>query len=167
MHWRNNHLLILLRNRSDTKSPFAFSRVAARPLWSQDRVLTMRYELTGLNGRPATLKLSCDSPLLDWAENGFAQQSDLARRFAGGRGFNDAEALGGGFGVDDALMQGDRYFRGVKQHGAASFRVTTDQVINLALGADVDPPRWIVQQQDAAVRQDPFGDSDLLLISRR
>jgi hypothetical protein len=24
MHWRNNHLLILLRNRSDTKSPFAF-----------------------------------------------------------------------------------------------------------------------------------------------
>ena len=23
MHWRNNHLLILLRNRSDTKSPFA------------------------------------------------------------------------------------------------------------------------------------------------
>ena len=26
MHWRNNHLLILLRNRSDTKSPFAFVR---------------------------------------------------------------------------------------------------------------------------------------------
>ena len=24
MRWRNNHLLILLRNRSDTKSPFAF-----------------------------------------------------------------------------------------------------------------------------------------------
>ena len=26
MPWRNNHLLILLRNRSDTKSPFAFVR---------------------------------------------------------------------------------------------------------------------------------------------
>ena len=37
MRWRNNHLLILLRNRSDTKSPFAFVRwrvkPAARSIW--------------------------------------------------------------------------------------------------------------------------------------
>jgi hypothetical protein len=39
MRWRNNHLLILLRNRSDTKSPFAFVRWRVKPAMATDATL--------------------------------------------------------------------------------------------------------------------------------
>ena len=45
MHWRNNHLLILLRNRSDTKSPFAFVRWnrGAAGLAGMRRLMSVEY----------------------------------------------------------------------------------------------------------------------------
>ena len=58
-----------------------------------------------------------------------------------------------------------RNFRGVEQHRAAGIGVAADQVIDFRLGADIDSARRIVQQQDPAIRQEPFGDSNFLLIS--
>ena len=55
----------------------------------------------------------------------------------------------------------------MEQHRAASRRIFLDQRIDLMLGADVDAARGIKQQQDSALREQPFGDRDLLLIAAR
>ena len=39
------------------------------------------------------------------------------------------------------------------------------QPVDLALGADVDAARRLVEDQDVAVAQQPFGDDDLLLVA--
>ena len=41
------------------------------------------------------------------------------------------------------------------------------QLVDLALGADVDAARRLVEEQDVAIAQQPFGDHDLLLVAAR
>ena len=46
-------------------------------------------------------------------------------------------------------------------------RQPEDQVINLALGADIDAARRFVEQQHARLRRQPLADHDLLLVAAR
>ena len=41
------------------------------------------------------------------------------------------------------------------------------QLVDFALGADVDAARRLVEKQDVAVAHEPFGDDDLLLVAAR
>ena len=40
-----------------------------------------------------------------------------------------------------------------------------DQLVNVLLGADIDADGRLVDDQDVALRGQPFGDADLLLVA--
>src|ERR1700732_3562854 len=53
----------------------------------------------------------------------------------------------------------------MEQDRAARFSVGSHENIKFVFGADIDAARGIEQQQDPALRQQPFGERDFLLIA--
>src|SRR5689334_19889740 len=58
-----------------------------------------------------------------------------------------------------------RNFRRIEQHCAAGVGVLTDDMIDFGLSADIDAPGGVVQEQNAAVGQEPLRNRDLLLVA--
>jgi len=40
-----------------------------------------------------------------------------------------------------------------------------DQLVDFAFGADIDATRWLIENQDVRIADQPFGDDDLLLVA--
>ena len=69
----------------------------------------------------------------------------------------------------DAIADADHLFHvaGNHQHGDAGVGEGADQAVDLALGADIDAARRLVEQHDIRRHRQPFGKHDLLLVAAR
>src|SRR5690348_13648897 len=52
-----------------------------------------------------------------------------------------------------------------KQDRFAAGGKLADETVDNGLGADIDPARWLIEQQDVGVLVQHAGDSDLLLVA--
>ena len=131
-------------------------------------------------GRPAPA-------LLTTGRSGDASAADASRRLLG-LGVIRAEAVGGaherrlvgdlrGHLVHDAPAEDDDgavagqldllQLRGVEQDGRAGRGELAQEVVDLALGADVDAARGVEAEQRLDAAGDPARDGDLLLVAAR
>ena len=67
----------------------------------------------------------------------------------------------------DAVAETQNFgqFRGDDDDGAPFGGEAVEQLVDLALGADIDAARRLVEDQDIAVAQQPLGDDHLLLVA--